>query len=82
MTYRVVKQAGLFYNGAPHEFIIVDGIDTKESAFVLAEVATLEHAERIDVQYEECGNGKGEHTGFYFRTNNGTLVWYQVKENS
>lgn len=83
--YRVVKVSQEFQGHgmvAPsRETILVPGGGSKESALILAEVAALEHAEMIGVDYKAWGNLKSVQTGFWLRTNNGTDVWYVVKLN-
>lgn len=79
--YRVVRVTELGFSGNySTDMPVVDGIETRESALVLAEVAASEHADRIDVKYAACGNLRSEHTGFTFRTNNGTQVWYVIRK--
>lgn len=81
--FKVVKISQEFTgtrNCAPsHSHVVVGGIDTKESALILAEVAASEHADAIMTDYKPCGNLRKEQTGFTFRTSNGTDVWYVVK---
>lgn len=66
-------------NGPSNGIVIATDV-TRDGAMVLAEVAASEHADGIDVEYAECGNPRDGHTGYTFRTNNGSYVWYTVRE--
>ena len=79
-TYKITKstcQLNMPGSVSRWPLLIESGIDDRDSAMDLAEVAASEHAARIAVPYEPCGNG-AELTGFTFTTNNGTIVWYAV----
>lgn len=73
--FRVVRIAQSMGSDVKREITKVDGIDTKESALILAEVACSEHADGIYVSYRPYGTD-----GFTFTTSNGTVVTYAVRK--
>lgn len=82
MTYAVVWSDRQYddFDFIPARIAVARGLNDESEAMMLAEVAALEHSERLNVKYHKCGNTAGKHTGFTFKTNSGTDVWYTVME--